>query len=94
MKYSSEKEKNYIYDVIFTSFTRMKKQTIEWIQEAFGKDSEKVLSKSGKRDMLKNLNKIDVSNLKLGPKDEEEIKELTKISKEFENAFGIFDRKE
>ena len=94
MEYSSQKQKDYICDVIFASFTRMKKQTIEWIREAFEQDSEEVLSESEKEDMLKNLNKIDVSNLKLGPKDEEEIKELTKISKEFENAFGIFDRKE
>ena len=94
MEYLSQKLKDYICDVIFASFTRMKKQTIEWIEEAFEEDSENVLSESEKEDMLKNLNKIDVSNLKLAPKDEEETKELAKISDKFNEVFDIFDCEE
>ena len=90
-KYSSQEEKDCIYKVIFTSFTRMKKQTIGWIKEALEEDSKNIFCKSQREDILRNLNKIDVSNLKLGHAGEEKLDDLGIISQKFNKVFGIFD---
>ena len=67
----------------------MKKQTIEWIQEVFEEDSKNYLSERKKEAILKNLNAIDVGELKLRHKDKKEV-ELARILKEFDQTFEIF----
>ena len=69
----------------------MKKQTIEWIEEAFKEDPENVLLESEREYMLKDLKKIDVSDLKFGLNDEENSKQLAKVSEKFNDVFDIFD---
>ena len=72
----------------------MKKQTIEWIEEAFKEDSENVLSESKKEYMLKNLSKIDVHNLKVELKYGEQSEQWVRTVEKFYNVFEIFDCEE
>ena len=92
MEYSSQEQKSWICGVIFVSFMRMKEQTIGWIHEAFQQDPKEVLSESQKEDMLKNLIKIDFSNLKGSTV--AQYRELTKILENFNRTFEIFDCEE
>jgi hypothetical protein len=43
-----EKERNYLVDIIFHSFIRMPKSTLQWLENGFEEISEDILTKKEK----------------------------------------------
>jgi len=89
-KYPEEKLRNYIIDIFFASFIRLKEHTLQWLELGLQQVEEAILSNAEKQDLLKTLNDIDVSNLKWKNKDDEETKKLNDITDKFTDIFEHF----
>jgi len=89
-QYPEEKLRNYIIDIFFAGFIRLKQHTLQWLEIGLQQVEEAILSNAEKQDMLKTLNDIDVSILKWKNKDDGEIKNLNEISDKFVDVFEHF----
>lgn len=92
-KYPGEQLRSYILDVIFWSLLKLKRHTVEWVEAGLQEIPEAILSPSEKQDMVKYLNDIDTSVLKLKNKDEDESEKLRKISQKFTDVFDFFEER-
>ncbi len=90
-KYPEEKLRNYILDIIFAALLRLKQHTLQWLEIGMQQVEDTILNPTEKQDMLKALNDIDVSTLKLKNKDDEETDKLDKITKKFSEVFDFFE---
>jgi len=91
VKFPNEVLRNYILDVVFISFIKLKEHTLVWLESAFQSLPEVILTQNEKQDLLKSLNAIDVSILKLKNKDDDESKKLEKILAKFSKIFDLFE---
>ena len=90
-EYPGEKLRNYILDIVFASFVRLKQHTLQWLEIGLQGVEETILNPTEKQDMLRHLNDIDVNNLKLRNKDDSETDKIDKITRKFSDVFDFFE---
>ena len=90
-KYPEEKLRNYILDIIFAGFIRLKQHTLQWLELGMQEVEETILNPTEKQDALRALNDIDVSTLKFKNKDDEETEKLDRITRKFSDVWDFFE---
>ena len=91
IKYPSEQEREYIIDIIFNSYVRIKDLILQWLQQAFELIPKDILTVTEKNELIKKLSKLKTSHLnpREGTKDEKEKEKL--VFEKFDRYFELFD---
>jgi hypothetical protein len=89
-KYPSETERNYMMDIIFTSFVRLRDLTLGWIIESLKEIGEDIMTNPDKEEVVSSLQKMQVVEHDFRNKTEEQQRNEDIMSEHYLHAFENF----